>query len=191
MKNSEKKKKLVEELVNLHRTLNVHQLYTESSHKITLDWLAETASVLKNLDENDYQEFSRLRKSIYPGVLPKTRKDAAHEIDGFVRQKVAEYKRYDFSSLDENKEKRQKSGPIGILNNGRNNVFNDNKFINLDVGIQDNGENTIAIGNKFTTLDRENKLEFWYQKWWGLIVIGVLIIIVGVLLTNTFGLTKP
>ena len=103
MKKSERKVKLVDELSKYYKLLNVEQLFDFPDHKISKDWLAEVAAILKNLDETDYQEFVRLRKSLYAGVDRRIRINAANEIDGFVRQKVAEYERYDFSSLDKSK----------------------------------------------------------------------------------------
>ncbi len=100
MKTSERKKSLVEELSNFHKALNVEQMFRDPEHKTTKDWLAETASILKQLDENDYQELIRLGKTINPAVFLPKRKEAAHEIDSFVRRKVAEWQRCDFSSLD-------------------------------------------------------------------------------------------
>lgn len=100
MKKSEEKKKLIEELASYYKKLNVEKLYIAPNDRTSKDWLAEVASILKNLDESDYQEFIRLRKSFYPEVFSLTRQKAAHELEGFVRQKVAEYQRYDFTYLD-------------------------------------------------------------------------------------------
>jgi len=104
MKPSEKKEGLVKELDKLYKTLDVIQLYTKPRQKPTNDWLADTASVLKNLDEGDYQEFVRLSKTITPTEQRENRKSAAYEIKAFVGRKVAEWKRYDFSGLDERKD---------------------------------------------------------------------------------------
>ena len=100
MRPSERKQQLVEELAILHRQLDADNLYTHPKHKTTKDWLAEAASVLKNLDEEDYQEIGRWGRAINPLVPREARKSAAYEIDNFVRRKVAEYKRHDFSNLD-------------------------------------------------------------------------------------------
>lgn len=100
MKKSEQKRGLVEELEKCFQALNVKQLYEQSDHKTSKDWLAEVAAILKNLDEGDFQAFLNLRQHLYPSIPLPTRKHAAEQIDGFVRQKVAEYKRYDFSYLD-------------------------------------------------------------------------------------------
>lgn len=101
MKPSEKKKKLVEELAKLFETLDVVQLYHLPRQDVTQNWLADTAAVLKNLDEGDYQEFVKLSRVITPTETNReTRKKAAYEIKAFVTRKVAEYRRYDFSSLD-------------------------------------------------------------------------------------------
>ena len=100
MEKSKKKKKLVKELGQRYKSLNVVQLYDFPDHRNSKGWLAEVAAILKNLDERDYQEFIGLRKSLYPGVERRIRINTANEIDGFIRQKVAEYKRDDFSYLD-------------------------------------------------------------------------------------------
>ena len=100
MKKSEEKRTLVEELEKCFQALNVQKLYEESDHKTSKDWLAEVAAILKNLDEGDFQALLNFRQHLYPSIPLVTRKHAAEQIDGFVRQKVAEYKRYDFSYLD-------------------------------------------------------------------------------------------
>lgn len=101
MKPSEKKRKLVGELVKLFEKLDVVQLYHLPRQDATQNWLADTAAVLKNLDEGDYQEFVQLSKVITPTEGNREiRKKAAYEIKALVTRKVAEYKRYDFSSLD-------------------------------------------------------------------------------------------
>lgn len=101
MKKSEQKKALVEDLSKYHKALNVKKLYEESDHKTSKDWLAEVAAILKNLDETDFKAFSDLRQHLYPSIPLVTRKHAAEQIDGFIRQKVAEYKRYNFEAQEQ------------------------------------------------------------------------------------------
>lgn len=103
MKKSEEKRKVVEELTELYKQLNVEQLYQLPDHRNSKAWLSEIAAILRNLDETDFQAFLNHRQHLYPSIPVDTRKHAAEQIDGFVRQKVAEYKRYDFSYLDEKK----------------------------------------------------------------------------------------
>lgn len=137
MKPSEKREKLVKELANLHQVLNVDQLYCLPKHKTPKDWLAETASVLKNLDEGDYQEFIKLGKPIVSIEARETRKRAANEIDNFIRRKVAEYKRYDFSSLDKEKtEPILKFGEPGKVGQpgGGGSIFIQAKNLNISGG---------------------------------------------------------
>lgn len=100
MKKSEEKRKLVEELTELYQQLNVEQLYQLPDHRNSKTWLSEAAAILKNLDETDFQGFLNHRQHLYPSIPLNTRKHAAEQMDGFVRQKVAEYKRYDFSYMD-------------------------------------------------------------------------------------------
>lgn len=100
MKSSEKKQKLVEELAGLHEKLDIGRLYGFPNQKDTQQWLADVASVLKNLDESDYQEFIRLSKTVGLSDSRKERKKAAQEINQFLGRKVAEWKRYNFSDLD-------------------------------------------------------------------------------------------
>ncbi|KKP37156.1 MAG: hypothetical protein UR23_C0006G0003 [Candidatus Roizmanbacteria bacterium GW2011_GWA2_32_13] len=102
MKPSDKKKKTVSELIQLCQTMDPDLLYCWPKRKVTRDWLAETASVLKNLDEGDYQKFTQLSNIISPTEQREERKKAAYEIDNFIRNKTADYKRYDFSYLDKN-----------------------------------------------------------------------------------------
>jgi len=101
------KKDLVKELAEYQKALNVQQLYDSPSHKTVKNWLSEVASILKNLDESDYQEFNKLKTDIHPGSIYGLRKNAAHDIDMFVRQKTAEYKRYNFSAIGVKKKKRK------------------------------------------------------------------------------------
>lgn len=101
MKKSEEKRKLVEELTTLYDKLNVEQLFRSPNHINSKGWLSEIAAILKNLDEeSDFQTFASLRQHIYGSIPSSTRRHAAEQIDGFVRQKVAEYQRCDFSHLD-------------------------------------------------------------------------------------------
>lgn len=145
MKPSERKQKLVEELASLYEELDVRRLYGFPNQKDTQQWLAEVASVLKNLDESDYQELIRLSKTVGLSYSREERKKAAQEINQFMGRKVAEWKRYDFSDLDS----AGRTGPIGIVNKGKDNVFDSNTFSGLDVGILDEGQGTKALGNQF------------------------------------------
>lgn len=101
MKKSDEKRALAEDLDKYFKTLNVTKLYEEPNHKTSNDWLAEVAAILKNLDETDFRAFLNLRQHLYPSIPLGTRKHAAEQIDGFIRQKVAEYKRYNFEAQEE------------------------------------------------------------------------------------------
>ena len=100
MKKSEEKRNLVTELTVLYQQLNVERFYKSPNHRDSKAWLSEIAAIFKNLDETDFKSFSSYRQHLYPSIPSNTRKHAMEQIDGFVRQKVAEYKRYDFSYLD-------------------------------------------------------------------------------------------
>ena len=100
MEKSEEKKELVKDLAKYFKALNVKKLYKEPDHKSSKDWLSEIAAILKNLDETDYKAFLNLRQHLYPSIQVPTRKHAAEQIDGFIRQKVAEYKRYNFEDQE-------------------------------------------------------------------------------------------
>lgn len=100
MKKSDKKKQVVDELNALYQKLNTEQIYISPNHRDSKGWLADVAAIFKNLDEGDYQKFSELRQHLYESIPRPTRKHAAEQLDAFVRQKVAEYKKYDFSYLD-------------------------------------------------------------------------------------------
>lgn len=103
MKSSEKKKKLIEELSRLFDVMDTTYLYTRPRQEPTKKWLADVASILKNLDEGDYREFVGFSRVILPTESREDRKRAAQEIQSFMQRKVAEYKRYDFSDLDKRK----------------------------------------------------------------------------------------
>lgn len=66
MKPSEIKRKNVDELVQFCQSMNPDQLYCWPRQSVTRNWLADTAAVLKNLDEGDYQQFIKLSKVISP-----------------------------------------------------------------------------------------------------------------------------
>lgn len=142
---SERKQKFVKELASLYEKLDVNRLYGFPNQKDTQEWIASMGSVLKNLDESDYQEFIRLSKTVGLSEDREERKKAAKEINQFLGRKVAEWKRYDFSYLDKN----ETNGPIGVLNRGKGNVFESNTFSGLGVGILDEGQQTKAVDNKF------------------------------------------
>jgi len=101
MNKLKEKTALVEGLVNYSKALNIKKLYEEPGHKTSKNWLAEVAAILKNFDETDFRAFLDLRQHLYPSISLTTRKHAAEQIDGFVRQKVAEYKRYDFEAQEQ------------------------------------------------------------------------------------------
>lgn len=103
MKPSEIKRKNVDELIQLCQSMNPDQLYCWPKQSVTRNWLADTAAVLKNLDEGDYKQFVKLSKVISPSEQRGDRKKAAYEIDTFIRNKTAEYKKYDFSYMDKGK----------------------------------------------------------------------------------------
>jgi len=92
MKPSEKKKKLVEKLAKFLSKLDTVHLYSLPRQDSTQNWLANTAAVLKNLEDPDYQEFVSLSKIISPTQSRFNRKNAAYEINGFLRRKVAEWR---------------------------------------------------------------------------------------------------
>jgi len=149
MKPSEEKQKLVEELASLYEKLDIGRLYGFPSQKDTQQWLAEVVSVLKNLGvESDYQEFVRLSKTVGLSGFREERKNAAREINQFLGRKVAEWRRHDFCSLDENTAN-SRTSHVGIWNKGKDNVFDSNTFSGLGVGILDEGQNTKAIHNQF------------------------------------------
>ena len=100
MKPSEIKRKNVDELIQLCQSMNPDQIYCWPRQSVTRNWLADTAAVLKNLDEGDYQHFIKLSKVISLSEQREDRKKAAYEIDTFIRNKTAEYKKYDFSYMD-------------------------------------------------------------------------------------------
>lgn len=93
------KKRLVKSLGIYLKRLDSKKLYQEPDHKESKDWLAEVAGILKGLDESDFNKFNGLRQHIYPSIFLPARKHASEQIEGFVRQKVAEYKNYDFSPV--------------------------------------------------------------------------------------------
>ena len=84
---------LIKELEKYLQTLNVKQLYNDPGHKDAKNWSAEVAAVLKASKRYSYKKFTNLNQHIYPSVPLETRKHAAEQIDVFMRQIIAEYKR--------------------------------------------------------------------------------------------------
>jgi hypothetical protein len=148
MKLSERKQKLVKELASLYKQLDVVRLYGFPNQKDTQQWVAGVASILKSLDEIDYQEFVRLSKTVGLSNLREERKKAAYEINQFLGRKVAEWERYDFRSLDEDVSINRQV-PTGILNRGKGAILASNKFTGLGIGILDEGQKTKILGNDF------------------------------------------
>jgi len=150
MKPSEKKQKLVEELSSLYQQLNINRLYAFPNQKDTQDWIADMASVLKNLDESDYQEFVRLSKTVGLSESREERKIAAHEINQFLGRKVREWKRYDFSSLDdENNSPKLTFGEAGRpgMPGGGGTIFITGQVVNITDSARINAES----GSSHTT----------------------------------------
>ena len=117
MKPSEKKQQTVNELIQLCQDMDPDLLYCWPRRRIVRNWIAETASVLKNLDEGDSQKFVQLSGVISPTEEREVRKKAAYEIDSFIRNKTAEYKKTDFSYMDKevsNKPSTKKKFPSWI-----------------------------------------------------------------------------
>jgi len=77
---------------------------------------------------------------------------------------------------------------VAILNNGKNSAFKDNTIIGYDIGIQDEGENTLASGNKFLDKKSLMKEKPWNEKWWGVIVVGLIILVFGTSLLRIIGI---
>jgi hypothetical protein len=86
-------KNLIKELEKYLQTLNVKQLYDDPGHKDAKNWLAEVTAVLKASRRYSYKKFTSLSQHIYPSIPIETRKHAAEQIDVYMRQIIAEYKR--------------------------------------------------------------------------------------------------
>lgn len=95
------KKKLVKELESCFKKLDLQRLYIYPDQEDTKDWLADVAAILKNLDETDYQIFQNYKQHLYSVMLLPIRKRAAQQIEGFVREKIATWKRYRFEDAKE------------------------------------------------------------------------------------------
>lgn len=113
MKKSDEKKKLVRELRSYFKRMDTQRLYTHPDQKDTKDWLAEVSAILKNLDESDYLAFQNHRQHLYSVIPRNTRKHAAQQLEVFIRDKIAAYKRYDFSHLDAPVGDNEENTPIG------------------------------------------------------------------------------
>ncbi|PIY70389.1 hypothetical protein COY89_01390 [Candidatus Roizmanbacteria bacterium CG_4_10_14_0_8_um_filter_36_36] len=101
MKDFKQKKTLVKELEIYFKKLNVQRLYGFPNQKDTKDWLAEVASIFKHLSGSDYKEFQNYRQHLYGSIPRETRKHVAEQIEGFTREKVAEWKRHNFEETTE------------------------------------------------------------------------------------------
>lgn len=84
---------LIKELEKYLKTLNVKQLYNNPGHKDVKNWIAEVTAVLKTSKRYSYKKFAGLSQHIYPSVPWETRKHAAEQIDVYLRQIIAQYKR--------------------------------------------------------------------------------------------------
>lgn len=84
---------LIKDLEKYLQLLNVEQLYTDPGHKNSKDWIAGVAAALKSNRKSAYKRFADLSQHIFPSISIETRKHAAEQIDVFLRQIIAEYKR--------------------------------------------------------------------------------------------------
>ncbi|KKR51023.1 MAG: hypothetical protein UT84_C0003G0018 [Candidatus Curtissbacteria bacterium GW2011_GWA1_40_16] len=165
MKPSERKQQLVNELSSLYENLNVNRLYAFPNQKDTQQWLADVASVLKNLDETDYQEIIRLSKTVGLSVSREERKKAAQEINQFLGRKIAEWRRYDFSSLD-NEDNSPKlafgeAGGPGQLGGGGS-IFINGQVVNITDSARisaDGGSSHTTYGNNSPIILNLGKIE--------------------------------
>ncbi|MBN1262828.1 MAG: toll/interleukin-1 receptor domain-containing protein [Candidatus Pacebacteria bacterium] len=86
-------KDLIKELEKYLKLLNVKQLYTDPGHKDAKNWLAEVNALLKTSRRYSYKKFTSLSQHLYPSIPIETRKHAAEQIDVYIRQIIAQYKR--------------------------------------------------------------------------------------------------
>lgn len=84
---------LIKELEKYLQLLNVEQLYNDPGHKNVKNWLAEVTAILKTSRRYAYKKFTSLSQHIYPSIPIQTRKHAAEQIDVYIRQIIAQYKR--------------------------------------------------------------------------------------------------
>lgn len=91
------KKLLIVELDYYLLTFDILNIVEIPEVEPYINWLSNVGAIFKKLDETDYQSYQKLRKHLYSSIPRKTRKHAAEQIKGFLNQKVAEYKKYDFS----------------------------------------------------------------------------------------------
>ena len=117
-------------------------------------------NVHKNITIPDLKkEIEELRKDLLNGYLSNQIlclwSDDKKEIERIITEKIQK-----LIDLEDLISKEQSTGPIGILNQGKNNTFTNNEFEGFGIGIKDEGENTNALDNKFFAQARssnENK----------------------------------
>lgn len=92
---------LINDLEKYLKALNVEQLYNDPGHKNAKNWVAEVGALLKDHRKSAYKGFKNLSQHLYPSIPLNTRKHAAEQMDVFIRQILAEYKRAYITRSDE------------------------------------------------------------------------------------------
>jgi len=64
---------------------------------------------------------------------------------------------------------------IGILNQGRDNTFVNNKVDGFDTAAQDSGTRSFWKNNDLKGKNRKR----WFGIWWGQLILGLVIVVVG------------
>ena len=65
------------------------------------------------------------------------------------------------------------------------NTFAKGDVVGRDKYVQTGSGSKISIDNSTSGQKK------WYEKWWGIVIIGVVVVLLAAILTNFFGLTKP
>lgn len=172
------KPRYVKEARKLHSSINIEKLISNPNDLGEISKINRLTAIFTNFSSNDGADLKNLfvefQKWGRAGERPSHIRNCAVDMLQFINQKIEDMDTY---VIEPDKEAAQ-TGPVGILNKGKNNTFVENVFGNkLQVGIQNEGTGTIAVGNKFLQNNGRDKLkERWYQKWWIKFLIFPLIV---------------
>jgi len=176
MKNLTEKEKIIQDLKNIYKKLDISYIYGHPRQENTRNWIATLSSVFKKIgDDASYEKLSKLSDDILnPSIARKVRRGAAYKLAGLLKIKITELEKDDSHN---SVKKKLSSETVGMLNEGKNNTYQSNKVIGFNIGFLDRGQKTKARNNIFYKNNKKPSPKWLLTPIVGLVVFAILIIL--------------